>query len=264
MESAVATSVTADEASASETRKPRSYYFSAYDPGTLDLLRKTPADIHNQGGETKDLGFIADQFPAFMTHKRGVSLRLMDVLYTTMGTGTSFEQIHTMCHKMTELRYARQYDAYLSYELANKGETSVFQPRGREFPPQPFSSFDDPAGYSGRVPSASYLLAVALAYHRFRRPTLIRRLMMVTGTILKGDMSFKLAKKIRCDRTGQYVCVFSIMNEHGEVLAYFFCRSKSLRDLTAELKMMQLRWKRETGGFNVSLHCVLFSFSRLS
>ena len=229
-------------------RKP--YYFCAYDPGTLRLLAETPIDARDQSKGTRDLSFLANQFPAFPSHKRAVSIQLMDILQATIGTGSSFQQLATTLGQMYRVRFSRLYDTYLSYELASRGRTSVElslqNRRQRQWPPQHFSSFGG-AGFSGRAPTAAYILAIALAYHRHRRPVLLRRLMQVTGRILKGDMSFKLAKKIRCARTGQYTCVFSLMNEFGEILGYWFCRSKSLAGVRSELQNVQARYQRETG-----------------
>lgn len=159
----------------------------------------------------KDLSFIANLFPAFTSRKAAISLQLVDYLMATIGTGISYEQISTMLEQMHAIRHSRLYDTYMSYELVHKGErylsSSTLRSIVREWPPQKFSSFNDTKGFSGKAPSPQYLLSMALAHHRFRRPTLVSRLMMVTGRILKGDMSFKLAKKIRCERAGQYECL---------------------------------------------------------
>ena len=233
-------------------RKP--YYFRSYHPGTLAHFAETPINSRDVTAGTRDLSFIANLFPAFPSRKRAVSYKLMDVLQTTMGTGSSFQQLATMLSEMYKLRFSRLYDTYMSYELASRGRTSmelsVRHQQRRTWPPKTFSRFGG-LGFGGRTPSAPYLLAVALAYHRHRRPTLLRRLMDVTGRILKGDMSFKLAKKIRCARTGQYTCVFSLMNEFGEILGYWFCRSKSLSGIRVELEKVKERYYRETGGLHL-------------
>jgi len=46
--------------------------------------------------------------------------------------------------------------------------------------------------------------------------------MMITGSILKGDMSFKMAKKIMADGGGQFDCIYTLMNEYGQILGYWF------------------------------------------
>eukprot|EP00951_Prasinocladus_malaysianus_P016895 scaffold132287_cov33-Prasinocladus_malaysianus.AAC.3 len=185
----------------------------------------------------------------------------MDMLQATMGTGLSYQQTSTTLRQLHMLKFCRLYSSSLSYELAHRGTTSIALPASRGFhrnwPPEKFSAFQDPHGYSGSVPSPSYLLSITLAFHRFRRKPLVARMMMITGQILKGDMSFKLAKKIRADRTGQYTCVFSLMNEYGEILGYWFCRTKSILHLKSELEKVKKRYERQTGKSSLILRCIL-------
>ena len=66
--------------------------------------------------------------------------------------------------------------------------------------PPRFSEFDDPDGYASKTPSANYFRDVYASYQATRRPSLIRRLMMVKGNVLKGDHHFKAPKKMVADR----------------------------------------------------------------
>ena len=66
--------------------------------------------------------------------------------------------------------------------------------------PPRFSAFDDPDGFNGSAPSAQYLRDVYAAYQAHRRPSLIKRLMMIEGKVLKGDHTFKIVKKMVADR----------------------------------------------------------------
>ena len=99
--------------------------------------------------------------------------------------------------------------------------------------------------YGGRIPKANYLQAVVLAQHKRRRPWLVSRLMMITGAILKGDMSFKMAKKIWADGRGQFESIYTLMNEYGQVLGYWFCRNKSVQQLEPELKNIMERYIKQ-------------------
>ena len=59
-----------------------------------------------------------------------------------------------------------------------------------------FGEFDDKSKYAGKYPKAAYLNAVMLAMHAKRRPWLVHQLEQVMGDIVKGDHSFKIAKKV--------------------------------------------------------------------
>ena len=74
-------------------------------------------------------------------------------------------------------------------------------------------------------------LQMAIIYsehHQRRRPFLLTRLMMVTGEVLSGDMSFKVAKRILSNDGKFFECTYTLMNEHNEILGFWFCRSKSI------------------------------------
>ena len=238
-------------------QKPHTYpyYFRSYDPVSMKLLSRTPIQPHNLAAGTKDLAFLANMFPAVVTLKAAVSVELLTMLIATMGGGMSYQQLSRSLSVSYKLRHSKLYDMYMSYEIANKGEQYLnlrtLQTTKRRWPPQHFSAFNGP-GYSGKTPSGSYLLAVSLAYHRFRRPTLISRMMMVTGRILKGDMSHKVPKKIRADRLGQFTALFTLMNENTEILGYWFCRTKSVEQLETDFKKVQERYYREAGRVPIS------------
>ena len=99
--------------------------------------------------------------------------------------------------------------------------------------------------YGGRTPRAQYLQAIVLAQHKRRRPWLVSRMMMITGTILKGDMSFKMAKKIWADGGGQFESIYTLMNEYGQVLGYWFCRNKSVQQLQPEMQKIMQRYIKQ-------------------
>ena len=237
-------------------RKPHlhPYYFRSYDPGTMGLLSRTPIQPHNLSAGMKDLGFLSEMFPALVTRKAAVSRELLTLLSSTMGGGNmSYLQVSrslSMCYRH---RHSRLYNIYMSYEIANKGASYIngrtLQRAVRAWPPKPFSSFRG-RGYSGKAPSPNYLLAVSLAYHRLRKPVLTSRLMMVTGRILKGDMSHKVPKKIRADRFGQFTSLFTLMNENGEIAGFWFCRTKSVEQLETDFKKVQERYYRAAGTSN--------------
>eukprot|EP00951_Prasinocladus_malaysianus_P032906 scaffold322675_cov20-Prasinocladus_malaysianus.AAC.2 len=125
----------------------------------------------------------------------GITRRLMGVIQHQQGTGMSFSALASLLGEMHRNAYAQMDALYCEYLLANKCNDR--QPPHDH--PQ-FSAFDDPEGYNGSSPSARYLQDVAAASHAQRRSSLIRRMMMITGDVLKGDHTFKVVKKIVADK----------------------------------------------------------------
>jgi hypothetical protein len=83
-----------------------------------------------------------------------------------------------------------------------------------------------------RLASRVLQLEIALADHVRRREFLTTRLMMGTGDVLRGDMSFKITKKVYCEGSKYFECAYTVMNEFNEVLGTWFCINKSLKQVT--------------------------------
>lgn len=79
--------------------------------------------------------------------------------------------------------------------------------------PPPFGGFFDRHGWGGYLPSLKALRLLIRADAAARRPLLDKRMMMVDiTTILKGDGSFKLAKRIIVDGTRVLKQLYTVMN----------------------------------------------------
>jgi len=74
-------------------------------------------------------------------------------------------------------------------------------------------------------------LAIALADHNRRRTFLTNRMMMIMGNVLRGDMSFKLAKKVLIEGQQFFECTYTSSNEFNEILGTWMCRNKSLNQV---------------------------------
>ncbi len=69
--------------------------------------------------------------------------------------------------------------------------------------------------------------------------------MMINGKVMKGDMSFKLAKKVTCDRGRQFEAVYTLMNEFGQVLGFQFVRNTSFEQISGWLRQIKQRYLRQ-------------------
>jgi hypothetical protein len=66
----------------------------------------------------------------------------------------------------------------------------------------------------------------------------------LTGRCLKIDHTFWVTKFVR-ERNGDqfYYAMFTVMNEYAEVMAFYFCTSKSLAEVREELKLIKRRYE---------------------
>ena len=130
------------------------------------------------------------------------------------------------------IKYTEARLNYVQHALAvrNKSVASlstVLAGGSNEAPPR-FGDFDDINGYAGKSPEAPYLIALALVVHNRLDKFLRTRNMMILGDYLRGDNSFKLAKKIMVDGVRPFLCVYTVMNEYNEVCGSWCCRTSSL------------------------------------
>jgi hypothetical protein len=76
---------------------------------------------------------------------------------------------------------------------------------------------------------------LAVRESRARRPEVISRLMMSTGSIISHDASFKLTKHVRVGDVNPFVATYSVMNEYGEILGAFMVPSKEISQVEEAL-----------------------------
>ena len=108
--------------------------------------------------------------------------------------------------------------------------------------PQQFPAF---GSFGGKKLSPGYLGSHIVADFVRRKRLLMSRVMMVTGEVLSGDMSFKVAKHV-CVGNVKYGATWSVMNEFGELLGVYFCRTKSLHEVVPAHTLVQKRYVRAT------------------
>jgi hypothetical protein len=125
-------------------------------------------------------------FPAFLTWRSGVDLRLLEMLRTSVSHSMGISQFLGMLHE----NHSRQYDKLkLMYLSRNKLKRASNNFHGKldEFP-----QFDDPKGYAGFVPTAGYLTEVYIMYILLHEKELAAQLAKATGEILSVDHSHKV------------------------------------------------------------------------
>ena len=95
-------------------------------------------------------------------------------------------------------------------------------------PKEQFSEVGDRMGYCGFVPSEGYLRDVYNKFMEARRDLYDKEMMKISGNILKGDHSFKLAKRIvSVEHQHVFDAVYSVTNELGQIRGQYLTSSKS-------------------------------------
>jgi hypothetical protein len=103
--------------------------------------------------------------------------------------------------------------------------------------------------WGGCVPTTE-VLKKAYAWTSEKKSVLkTRAIMQTTGTILCGDHTFSVAKVPFQDHQRIFEAMFSVMNEHGQVIGYYMTNSKSLEEIRPELKLLAERYEPDCGPY---------------
>jgi hypothetical protein len=98
---------------------------------------------------------------------------------------------------------------------------------------QEFSKFDDPLKFAGHIPSPGYISYVYSSLISHYRPMMDMQIMMLSGTILKGDHSFKIIKLIgKLCSTPVFNALYTVCNEFEEIKMMLLTPTKSLNHLS--------------------------------
>lgn len=104
-----------------------------------------------------------------------------------------------------------------------------------------FYDFDDPRSEL-RTPSLGYLLRVTLEEIESKIPYYTRKMQMVFGRNLSADHSHKVAKVVLIQGERGFDGIYTIMNEVGKILAFFFVSGTTLAEVEESLRQINGRY----------------------
>ena len=215
-----------------EVDSTRRYSFAMWDPLVL-------AKYH---------GDITERLDVLFTHKCAVSQALADYIEDHATTAASFAAMHKyICanhHRACDrarLRYGLEVQRWNRNAKALNIALADFEPWGE---------FNDREGWSGYVPCAAYFVAVFLQAAEEKGDFMRKCIQMVDANILSGDASMKVPKLIRIDSATQYKkFLYTLMNEHGQIVGFWFVDQDSAAHLTPKFNAVNKRWDLHgTGG----------------
>jgi len=191
----------ADGARQNEKSAPE-YTFMGYNEKTLQLLPDG----------------LGDKFPAYLTHKAGVDMSLIDLMRPLLQFGVKAKQFRDLLQELARKKHSRDW-------LERENKIARIERTSPDFAPQNktmFGAFDDKSTYDGHVPSTQYLASVYKKYSKDIRFYLLRELKKRPAKWLRWDVSYKEAKKL-CRYKGSAIFkgLVTACNELGEVRLQF-------------------------------------------
>ncbi|KAG2220366.1 hypothetical protein INT45_010752, partial [Circinella minor] len=147
---------------------------------------KKTLSAHNKGIIRQLPLYLQQEFPAYFTHRTGISKDVGDVFRLCVQNALGPKRFQKVLQELQRLTHARPEFQYFNY--TNSRRTS---PTLEEIisPPtfQTFSSYVDKDGYAGYIPSGQYLRIIYTVIINEICHLIDKQMMVLGGRVLKGD-----------------------------------------------------------------------------
>eukprot|EP00158_Paraphelidium_tribonemae_P005263 Partr_v1_DN27252_c1_g3_i5_m38927 putative NA len=180
--------------------------------------------------------WVQSLFPAYLTHRSGLDKKLVRLMMSAFdegfGPGPLAEYIRECHYEEYDFRRVRYYDFL------------VEMPSFREHAER-FTEFDNQRGYCGHVPCSSYLSQAYQTIVAEMEDIMDEEMVKRDGRILSGDHSHKIPRLLmKANGVKLYDGLYSVTNEHGEVMVSDFTMTKSFDSLRPAMKALNERYER--------------------
>lgn len=105
-----------------------------------------------------------------------------------------------------------------------------------------FCKFDSNE-YHENVPTCKYLISQVVGSMESNSEYKRKRMQLVDGRHLSGNHSFKLTKKILSGGSKVFTAMYCIMNEYGQVVAWWVTTGTAMKELEPEIKKIKRRYE---------------------
>jgi hypothetical protein len=136
-------------------------------------------------------------------------------------------------YKQSHAAKAKMWRSHVDLEHSAKGKENIKKRT-------PHFDFDDPRN-DIESPLLSYLLGVAIADIESRIPFYTRKLQMEGGQHLSADHSHKHAKVVLTKGVRACDGIYTVMNEFGKMLGFYFVNGTSMREIETALRGINRR-----------------------
>jgi len=178
------------------------YTFMGYNPKTLQLLPDG----------------LGDEFPAYLTHRSGVDMGLIDLMRPLYQAGIKPKQFRDLLEEFARKKHSREWLKRENRIARTRRLNPDFSTKEDEM----FGNFEDKSTYDGYVPSSQYLASVYKKSSKDIRHYLLRELKKRPAKWLRWDVSYKEPKKL-CRYKGSPIFkgLVTACNELGEMRLQF-------------------------------------------
>jgi hypothetical protein len=146
------------------------------------------------------------------------------------GAGASgFSKTLQGSQRITYYNKRKMWHAFVDFRHHDPGALSNTMPRTI------FSEFGSPE-YDVKVPSTTFLTSLCIQEIEQRMPYYQRKLEMVSGRMLSGDHSHKIAKVILIEGKHGFQGLYTVMSEFGKVVSFWLVNSTNMNEVEELLR----------------------------
>lgn len=213
-----------------EREKKHPYSFRGYDASVISNSHDYIKQVW------KKSGFI-------LTHRSGISFQLLNDLRSYMNQGLSVSGFRRSLLETMKTEHFMTGIMWRDYVDSFKTHPAIFCPKPKinKMEEKDFCEFDSKQ-YGGSIPSCGYLLQMVVIIMESNAGYKQKRMQMTDGKHLSVDHNFKLVKTIYSNKGKIFTAMYCIMNEYGQILAWWFTNGTNMGEIDNELKKLRERY----------------------
>ena len=197
------------------------YYWRSYDP---EAIARSPPYIRT----------IFADVGSYVTHKSAIKNSVLRRQRSAVANGMGFSGFRRMLEEAHLEEHQRRHRAHF-YCCASSLDPSV---RENYY----FPEYDD-TDYGGFLPSEAWMADAYIDQIERLIPFFNRCMEKLDGKILCGDHSHKIAKLVHVGGERAFEGLYSLMNEYGQIIGWWFVHSTNLSEVREKLKSVAKRFK---------------------
>ncbi|KAJ7448443.1 hypothetical protein B0H11DRAFT_1744154, partial [Mycena galericulata] len=183
---------------------------------------------------------LRDEFPAYLSHRGAMSKPLFEMMRASFQYGLGSKQFSNSLLVLHRLHFDKLHVQYLDGVIAwAKAHPEKFQ-GSKPLAFTEFSSFDDPNGYSGFVPSSSWLRMMYNVYIEKHGAEMDQQAAMKSLRLGGIDHHYKTTKQImKINGESVFAATLTLTNEFGEARVLAFVATSSHAEFESALNKVK-------------------------
>jgi hypothetical protein len=183
---------------------------------------------------------LLDEFPAYLSHRGAMAKPVFEMMWTVFHYGLGSKQFSNSLQVLHRLHFDKLHAQYLDGVIAWAKAHPEKMPQDQPLVFTEFSSFDDPKGYSGFVPSSSWLRMMYDVYIEEHGAAMDQQAAMKSLRLGAIDHHYKTTKQImKINGESVFAATLTLTNEYGEARVLAFVATSAHTEFESALQKVK-------------------------